>query len=288
MKFDEQKQYFVRRIDFSGNTTTRDKVIRRELLIVEELAFINEQFAPNDLVAGGSVAAEVDAADEILLLLVEAQREIDDFVGVVDFGVRLGSEIDETVFAVNLAVGLECFANFFSGEDVSLFEGESALERINLEGQGFVRIGAYDLERAHAEALALFDGDGDVDGLAVAMAENRDGHPRAPTLGINVFKNGFADGDLEIAVVAIEAAHADFQILAQLLGVVSFREHRDIPEVERNRVGPVMAHGADQFAVAESVVAGELDFADLDLGAFLDLENENDGVAGSDALVLRR
>jgi outer membrane protein insertion porin family len=33
--FDEEKQYYVRRIDFSGNTTTRDKVIRRELLINE-------------------------------------------------------------------------------------------------------------------------------------------------------------------------------------------------------------------------------------------------------------
>jgi len=29
LRFDEQKQYYVRRIDFSGNTTTRDKVIRR-------------------------------------------------------------------------------------------------------------------------------------------------------------------------------------------------------------------------------------------------------------------
>ena len=32
---DEGKQYFIRRIDFSGNTTTRDKVIRRELLLDE-------------------------------------------------------------------------------------------------------------------------------------------------------------------------------------------------------------------------------------------------------------
>lgn len=32
---DEGKQFFVRRIDFSGNTTTRDKVIRREVLIDE-------------------------------------------------------------------------------------------------------------------------------------------------------------------------------------------------------------------------------------------------------------
>jgi outer membrane protein insertion porin family len=32
---DEGKQFFVRRIEFTGNTTTRDKVIRRELLIDE-------------------------------------------------------------------------------------------------------------------------------------------------------------------------------------------------------------------------------------------------------------
>jgi outer membrane protein insertion porin family len=39
---DEGKQFFVRRIDFSGNTTTRDKVIRRELLI-DEGALYNSQ-----------------------------------------------------------------------------------------------------------------------------------------------------------------------------------------------------------------------------------------------------
>jgi outer membrane protein insertion porin family len=32
---DEGKQFFIRRIDFTGNTTTRDKVIRRELLVDE-------------------------------------------------------------------------------------------------------------------------------------------------------------------------------------------------------------------------------------------------------------
>src|SRR5580700_9459475 len=39
LHFDEQKQYYVRRINFSGNTTTRDKVIRRELLIDEGQLF---------------------------------------------------------------------------------------------------------------------------------------------------------------------------------------------------------------------------------------------------------
>jgi outer membrane protein insertion porin family len=35
LNFDEGHKFFVRRIDFSGNTTTRDKVIRRELYIDE-------------------------------------------------------------------------------------------------------------------------------------------------------------------------------------------------------------------------------------------------------------
>lgn len=39
LRFDEQKQFYVRRIEFSGNTTTRDKVIRRELLVDEGQLF---------------------------------------------------------------------------------------------------------------------------------------------------------------------------------------------------------------------------------------------------------
>jgi outer membrane protein insertion porin family len=38
---DEGKQFFVRRIDFTGNTTTRDKVIRREMLIDEGQIYNN-------------------------------------------------------------------------------------------------------------------------------------------------------------------------------------------------------------------------------------------------------
>jgi outer membrane protein insertion porin family len=39
LRFNEGKQFYVRRIDFVGNTTTRDKVIRRELLIDEGQLF---------------------------------------------------------------------------------------------------------------------------------------------------------------------------------------------------------------------------------------------------------
>lgn len=39
LDFDEEKQFFVHRIEFSGNTKTRDKVIRRELLVNEGAVF---------------------------------------------------------------------------------------------------------------------------------------------------------------------------------------------------------------------------------------------------------
>src|SRR5207249_10028452 len=103
----------------------------------------------------------------------------------------------------------------------------------------------------------------------------------------NVLQNGFADGDLEVTVVTIEAANADLHVLARLFAVVGLGEHRNVPEIKRDRVGTIVAHGANQLAVTESMVSLEFDFADLDFRAFLDLENENDGVAGSDALVLR-
>ena len=35
LDFEEDKQFIVHRIEFSGNTKTRDKVIRRELLLSE-------------------------------------------------------------------------------------------------------------------------------------------------------------------------------------------------------------------------------------------------------------
>ena len=41
LRFDQQKQFFVRRIEFTGNTTTRDKVIRREILLDEGNLFNN-------------------------------------------------------------------------------------------------------------------------------------------------------------------------------------------------------------------------------------------------------
>ena len=43
IEIDEGKQFYVRRIEFQGNTTTRDKVIRREV-VLEEGQLYNERF----------------------------------------------------------------------------------------------------------------------------------------------------------------------------------------------------------------------------------------------------
>ena len=42
MRMQEGKQYFVNRITFVGNTTTRDNVIRREMRLVENGVFNTE------------------------------------------------------------------------------------------------------------------------------------------------------------------------------------------------------------------------------------------------------
>src|SRR5579859_2318357 len=48
-----------------------------------------------------------------------------------------------------------------------------------------------------------------------------------------------------------------------------------------------MSHGPDEFAVAERVVPYKLDRADFNLGAFVNLEDQNHSIAGGDAFVLR-
>ncbi len=97
-----------------------------------------------------------------------------------------------------------------------------------------------------------------------------------------------ADDHFEIAVVLVQSAHANFEVLVEFLAVVGLGEDRDIREIQGNGVGAVVAHGANQLAVAERVIAGEFDVADLDLGAFFNLEHQDHGIAGGDALVLRR
>src|SRR5207302_6162349 len=127
------------------------------------------------------------------------------------------------------------------GGDVARFKRERGLGGIELEGEGFVRSGTDGLQRAQAVAFSLFYGDGDVDGLAVAFSGD-EGNAEAGMRGVNVLQNGFADGNLEVTVVTIEGANADFQVLGQLFAVVGLGEHRNVPEIKWALVGTFVAH----------------------------------------------
>src|SRR5438045_514981 len=55
-------------------------------MVIEDVSFAEHQFAANDFVTGGGVAGEIDAADEVLLLFVEIEREVYEFSIVVSTG----------------------------------------------------------------------------------------------------------------------------------------------------------------------------------------------------------
>jgi len=97
-------------------------------------------------------------------------------------------------------------------------------------------------------------------------------------LSCRYFQGGFFDQHAKIAAVLIEAANADLEISFELVFVEVFRENAEFAEYIGNRVRPIVAHGADQLAIAESVIAGEVNPSDLDLRAFFQLENQNHGM----------
>src|SRR5882762_6266984 len=254
--------------------------------LVEELALIEKKFAADDFVAGGGVADKIDAADVILLLFVKAQGDVNALRGVVDIKLGLGGEVDEAVLAIRFGVVLHGFADFGGGEDVAVFKRENGPKGINLKRKSFIGIGANDFQRAQLVALPFFDGNCDVDRFSVAAAGDRNAH--AETGGVDIFEDRVFHNHFEVAIVLIQTADAHFKIFVELFAVVGFGENGNVPKIKRNGVRTIMAHRSNELAIAESVIAFEFDLADLYLGSFFNFENQDDCVAGGDALVLRR
>ena len=117
----------------------------------------------------------------------------------------------------------------------------------------------------------------------------RPGNRNALVRNIDVVQNRTIGGyhDAEVTVVLIESAYADFQVLVEFFAVVGLAQNGNVPVIERNAVGTIVLHGADQLAVAERMVADEFDGADFNFGTFINLEDEDYGVARGDAFVLR-
>ena len=101
--------------------------------LVEKLAFVEQQLAANDFVAGGGVAAEVDATNVVLLLLGKPHGNVNTFGGVINIEARLGGEVDESVLAVGFAVVFDRLADLCGRKDVALMEREEGFQRFNLK-----------------------------------------------------------------------------------------------------------------------------------------------------------
>ena len=57
-------------------------------------------------------------------------------------------------------------------ENIALLQGEHGFQLFPLEGQPLLRIGAADHQAPHAILLAFLDGNGDVGGFAVLVADD--------------------------------------------------------------------------------------------------------------------
>jgi hypothetical protein len=250
-------------------------------VVAEHVSFIEQQFAPDYFVARPGVAGEIDAPDEELFLLVEGEGQIDRFGVVVHFRIRHGSKIDETEISVQLGVVLDRLADFGHAEDLAFLDGENRFQIRGLEKEAFIRIRIAHVERAHVVSLALFDGYRDVCLPALVHSHQRNAFGKHPLIDGYVLNDRVLHQHFEISVVLIDPADSDFHVLIQLGAVKRLGQHRD--KVWRHRPeryggGPGIAHGAYDFAGGESGVSRDENFADLHLGAFIDVEGELYGV----------
>ena len=191
--------------------------------IVEQVAFVQQDFAPDHLVAGGDVALELYSADGELLLLVEFERQIDDLLLLIHIRDRLGDEVDVAILTVDLPVVLQGFTHFVHGEDVAFLERKNLLQELCFEEQPFVRVHVSHEQLAHAEPLALFYGDGDVGVLAALAPDDRHRHREAGAMDIHGIGDRVLDQHLEVAIVLIKPADAHLEVFGQLAAVVRFR-----------------------------------------------------------------
>ncbi|MBI3483792.1 MAG: outer membrane protein assembly factor BamA, partial [Acidobacteria bacterium] len=104
-EFDEQKQFFVRRIEFSGNTTTRDKVIRREVLLDEGDLFNNRAWEVSILRLN-----QLDYFEPIKPEHAELKRNIKE--GTVDINLKVKEKGKQSI---GLTGGISGIAGSFIG-----------------------------------------------------------------------------------------------------------------------------------------------------------------------------
>ena len=134
-------------------------------------------------------------------------------------------------------------------------------------------------------AVALFNCDGDVRALSAFAADPGHGNRNPGAVLINRIQDWIVDNHTEESMVLVEAANPDFQVLIEFVAIESFIPDIDIGDLQRNRDRTRVTHRTDQLSRGEGVVALELDFADLHLGSFIDVEDQLYRVGGGNLFV---
>lgn len=171
LEIEEGKPYYVRRIEFQGNTTTRDKVIRRQLLVQEGQVFNAQLWDISVLRLNQLNYFEALKPED------DTERKLDDQNGTVDLTVKVKEKGKNSIGLTGGVSGLEgSFIglnyetnNFLGlGETLSLQANVGSISRVLLLGftepyvfdrpiaLGFtVYDRKYDFNQARQESIAL-------------------------------------------------------------------------------------------------------------------------------------
>src|SRR5271154_5763413 len=248
--------------------------------VVKDLALVQQQLAADYLVASRGVAGKFDSSHEELLLLIERKRQIHHFLRVLHVELRFGGEVDVPVFAVEFREILERLADLARIENVALFNGKRLLQNLLLENQTLVRIRTPERQLPHAKLRAFFHRNDNVGRLPVPVADQRE-----TPIHIHGLQFLHVHNHLEVAVVLVQTSDAHFHIFVEFGAVEGLAHHRNVSDVERNPVGPVISHRADDFRAGECLVSHDRDVPDLYLRSFVYVEHQLYGVRRGDAFV---
>jgi len=281
--FDQQKQFFVRRIEFSGNTGTRDKVIRRELLLNEGDMFRNNLWELSLLRLN-----QLDYFEQVKPENAEIKRNVKQ--GTVDILLKLKEKGKQSI---SLTGGVSGFAgtyigltyqtnNFLGlGETLSIGANVGTLQRSATFGftepylfdrpisTGFTVFGSrYNFDQARQYSLAL--------GYQVQLNPNTVQNYIQNSAGFTVFASypvrklgftriGMTYGFTSTSITGLSpAATALFNVLQfqQLAGPSSLsgiRESKVTPTLTYNTVNnPVNPTGGKSLFLSSSFEGGPI------------------------------
>src|SRR6202034_772633 len=95
---------------------------------VVDLAFLEEEVAANDEIAGNGVALELDSRDGELLAFVDVDVPGDGVLRVVEGWIGRGTEVDVAVLAISLAKVIKVLLEEGQIEDRAVFLSEQGAE----------------------------------------------------------------------------------------------------------------------------------------------------------------